>query len=213
MSSQEPQPVWAEMSPQGPPPQPPSGSGKIWMGLGIGCGVVLLLCCGIGGFIFYKFRNVATTDPVKVRETSDSIALLNLPPEFQPLMAINFFVFKMAMWQGAGGNAMCMLMEFSPDAAQGQTEEQMLAQMEQQLQSQGQGQQVQVVTSEEVQVTIRGEERTFQFNRGTAQNTNQEVWQVMGSFQGNVGPAIVMFIAPTDQYEEDDIIEILEGIE
>ena len=68
-------------------------SGTKWLlGLGIGCGVVVLLCCGgIAGIGFFGARFASQSmveDPAEIVVISNEIATIDVPPDLKPTKAL-----------------------------------------------------------------------------------------------------------------------------
>ena len=77
-------------------PRGMSGTTKVLLAFGIGCGVLLLLCCGLvgfGGFAGYRyFQNALIDDPDKVRQITDAIVTIEIPESLEPKMAMDMRV-------------------------------------------------------------------------------------------------------------------------
>ena len=59
-----------------PPVRRGMGTGaKVLLTLGAVLGVLLLLCCGVGGFFFYRVGHAITKDPEAVRQVAARVRL------------------------------------------------------------------------------------------------------------------------------------------
>src|SRR5262249_35057590 len=159
---------------------------KVLLILGSIAGVCLLACCGGGIFLYIKAKdaiqnfaqNFTTTDPEEIRQRTAEIMHIDIPEEFPPLRAFNFFVMKQILYGKEASGSMVMIMEINQQmqGAQGganmkQQREQMLRQMRQQQQQQGQGAgnmdtEITEESSETREFTINGEKVPFEFIKG-----------------------------------------------
>src|SRR4051794_25821713 len=74
-------------SPDGPQ-KGSSGTKKVLLGVFIGLGLVIVLCCG-GGVLFTMMagqyaKNAVVSDPVKIKAGADAIAKVNIPADMHP---------------------------------------------------------------------------------------------------------------------------------
>jgi hypothetical protein len=190
------------------------GGSKVMLGVGIGCGIVLLLCCGVGVAVYMTFQSAfqIETDPGKAAAIAQSITDLEAPAGFNPQMSMsikvpfaNKKVMTMSVYTGPNNKGSLIVAEFGEEMA-GNNPEQMRMQMEQSMRQQQQGQGAQKLQLEgeprEVKTTIRGQESTFTIQKGKGEN-GEEFYQVQGSFQGKGGPAFVLGQFPADQIDEE----------
>lgn len=194
------------------------GGSKLLLGLGIGCGLMLLLCCGGGVAVFMIGKSAVQveTSPVPVATVAQGITDMDVPAGFEPKMSMsikvpfaNKKVMTMAFYTGPNENGIIMAAEFGEEMA-GNDPEQMKLQIEQsmrqQQQRQGQGaKNLQMEgESKEVTVTVRGEECTFTIQRGKAQN-EEEFVQIEGTFTSKEGgPAFLFGQLPASDFSEED---------
>ena len=194
-----------------------SGGSKVLLGLGIGCGLVLLLCCGIGGFGVYMFKSAFTiqTTPAEVAATGQSITDMQPPEGLTPVMGMSIKnpmngqkIMTMATYGGPNQKGILIVAEFDQQMV-GANPEQMRLQLEQSMQQQGQqhgnqGPQQLQMSGEprEVKTTVRDQETTFTIQKGKAPD-GTEYYQVQGTFQGKGGPGFLMGQFPADQIDEE----------
>jgi hypothetical protein len=208
------------------PDMPPakSGGSKVWLFLGVGCGVVVLLCCGgglIGTFVIGKNSFQMTQDPAEVRQKSSQIADFDVPEGFQPKVAVTMNIpftgqklMSMAVFappDDDGGVFLTELGQFSANADR----EQMRAQMEQQMKQQGQGpkaKQLNVLDSHDIEVEINGKPATFKIQKAEDPQTKKQYVQVDGVFDGKGGPGILIAQLKSDDFSEEDAEAMVRSI-
>jgi len=81
-SQTEMNPNWAQ------PEKQRSGCGGGMSCLLIGCGGMLLLCCGVVTWGFFYFRSMVTEDPAEIAAQRDRIAKIDVPGSLEPAMGI-----------------------------------------------------------------------------------------------------------------------------
>jgi len=210
---------------QAPPKTGMSGGSKVLVGLGIGCAVVVFLCCGGGILLGLYFKNYAqqtlNQDPQVVKQKTDQIAKIKLPAAFQPTWSMDMKVpftgqpmMLFTVWEDPAAKSTIMLGLFGPMFAQNQA--QMQASFNQQMQQQGKGGspqplQNQKISSENLQ--IRGKPVTFVFTEGKDPQSGRSRIQVNGSFQGSNGPTMVIGDFDAQTYPKEKVVSILETIQ
>ncbi|HJT32181.1 MAG TPA: hypothetical protein VJ783_09070 [Pirellulales bacterium] len=209
------------MPPAYGPGQRQGGGSKIWLFLGVGCGVMLLLCCGVGTALFMTLKQSiqTTNDPAEVAQISKGIADVDLPPGFEPKGAFTMGVpfsdkklFTVAGYGHTAGDAMISLAEFPVDFAQAD-QQQLKQQLDQSLQQQGQrAKSLQVDESRTIDVTINGAPAAFAIQQASDRATNAKYVQVIGVFKGKSGTAMLMAQLPADQYTEEDAEKLVRSI-
>lgn len=199
-----------------PPPQPPR---KIWPWvLGAGCGVMLLVCCGVGGALFYVGAKVAqgvSQDPVVVREVASSIAEIELPPELAPKfsMKLPFPTMDMTLVIFGDGENMVMLGDMQGTAFANATPEALARQMEDSMRTQtGNRESINAESTEKREFTIRGKPAEFVFTEGTGANSQKKLTEVMGAFPSEEGFVIVVIHAEAEKFSKEQLVEIIESI-
>lgn len=199
-----------------PPQQPPR---KVWPWvLGAGCGVALLICCGVGGGIFYIGAKVAkgvSQDPVVVREIASSIAEIELPPELAPRFSMKLPIPTMDMTLvifGDGEN-MAMLGDMQGAAFANATPEALAKQMEDSMRGQsGNRESINAESTEKREFTIRGKPAEFVFTEGTGANSQKKLTEVMEAFPSEAGFVIVVLHVEADKFSKEQLVEIIESI-
>ena len=202
------------------PPVPPTPSPrKVWPWvLGAGCGVTLLLCCGVVGGIGYITAQVAkgaSQDPVVVREVAASIAEIEVPPELAPLMSLKLPVPTMNMKFALFGNDdnMVMLGDMQGEAFANSTPEALATQMETSMGRQsGNRESINDESTEKRVITIPGKPAEFVFSEGTGVNTQKKLAEVVGAFPSENGYVIVVIHVDAEKYSKDQLVQIVESI-
>jgi len=73
-----------------------SGTTKVLLGMGIGCGVLVLLCCGFfGASTFWLVRaaqHALTEDPNEIRRLTDEIVAIKIPDSLPPKAGMDLSV-------------------------------------------------------------------------------------------------------------------------
>ena len=207
-------------APQTPPPK--GGGSTIWLVLGIGCGLVLLLCCGGGVAMFFvgKSALTITQNPAEVAQQSQAIAEIEVPEGFKPKMAMTTKVpftaqplMSMAVYSPDNEQGGIFLMEFGGQFGANMDREQLKMQMEQSMSQQGQhSKKLNVLESRDVEVQIRGQPATFRIQKAEDPATKQEYVQVEGTFNGKQGPAILVGQLKADDFSEDDAEKLVRSI-
>ena len=209
---------------QAPPQTGMSGSSKVLLGMGIGCGVLAFLCCGgVIVAVFYArqyIKGAIKTDPQVVRQKTDEIVKVKLPAGFQPTMSMDMTVpftgqpmMLFAVWEDKAAKSLIMFGLCAPMFAQNPV--QMEASFDQQMQQQGKGNrqplQNQKISSENIQ--IRGKPVMFTFTEGKDPQTGGSRITVKGNFEGSNGSVIVVGNFDAKTYPKDKIVSTLETIQ
>lgn len=208
----------------GSPYRPPLGEGApptnrsrgVMLGLGIGCGVLLLLCCGGVAMLIWLFRSSTNQDPAAVRRIAAEIAEVPLPPEFEPKFSIDmWFGFKGERLKGAvfesKKQGVFMMGTYSAQMSDAEGE-QLMEQMSGnfRMQDGGANEKLDIIESKTVKLSMRGKPASFKFAKVENTETKVRFWQVAGTFQGKQGPAMIKMIVPLGEYSDKDIMHMLE---
>ena len=193
---------------------------KVLIWLAVGFGGLTLLCCGGVLWIGYHFADSVSEDPAKIAAVTDEMAEIDVPEGFDPKMSFDmknpFSGERIMAWVAyldEESQSTLMLCGMGPGAGV-QDPEQMQLQFEQSMQQQGMQQQQDMVStqSETRQLTVRGQPTSFTFTTGVTESGSPRI-QVAGVFQGKTGPVILMLDADAEKYPEEQIVEMIEGIE
>jgi hypothetical protein len=145
-----------------------------------------------------------------VGEVARSMVDYNLPAGLQEEMAMSFFGIKTAVFSGSNQQSMVMLMQF-PAALAG-NEAEMQRQMEESFSQQfgSDDHRFEVIGSENV--TVNGQPAIFTTSESISDDATMR--QVIGIFRSKDGnPAMVMAMAPVDQWQRDGIDRFLESMQ
>jgi hypothetical protein len=203
------------------PPSPAKGGSKIWLFLGLGCGFVLLLCCGGGVGFFFLAKNAVqvVADPAAAQQEASQIAEFDLPAGFKAQSAFAVknplngqAVMTMVVFTGPNNEPSIFLMEFGQLMAN-VDREQLRMQMEQQMRQQGQQmKRLEVAESRDVEVQIRGQQALFKIQKAEDPQTKQQFVQIEGFFEGKQGPTVLMGQIKADSFSEDDAEKFVRSI-
>jgi hypothetical protein len=187
----------------------------VWIGLG----VALLFCCGavlVAGLVFWqagkKIQEGIKADPEAAAEAAHKIADYDLPEGYQEQMAMEIMFYSLVMIgpeysSGSPTGPVFMLAQFKAGVNQEQMEEQLRQSFEQQAGNRGLS--LSLVKVEDK--TIRGEETEVATYEGTDEN-GLVIRQVITSFPGKDGTAMLMIMGPADLWDQDAIDAFIESI-
>jgi hypothetical protein len=197
--------------------QPATNKNKwIWIGLG----AAAIFCCGavlVAGLVFWqagkKLQEGMKTDPEAAAEAAHQIVDYDLPEGYQEQVAMEilFYSFVVIAPEGSSGMSngpVFMLAQFQSGMV---NQEQMEQQLRQSLEQQAgnRGLDMELVKAEEK--TIRGEETQVVTYEGTDENGNV-FRQVITSFPGKDGTAMLMIMGPTELWDQDKVDAFIESI-
>ncbi len=196
--------------------QPTTNKNKwIWIGLG----AALLFCCGavlVAGLVFWqvgkKFQEGVKADPEAAAEAAHKIADYDLPEGYQEQMAMEIMIYSFVMIgpeysSGRATGPVFMLAQFKAGVNQEQIEQQLRQSFEQQAGNRGL--RMSLVKVEDK--TIRGAETQVATYEGTDEN-GLVIRQVVTSFPGKDGAAMLMIMGPADLWDQDVIDAFIESI-
>ena len=196
--------------------QPTTNKNKwIWIGLG----AALLFCCGavlVAGLVFWqagkKIQEGVKADPEAAAEAAHKIADYDLPEGYQEQMAMEIMIYSFVMIgpeysSGSATGPVFMLAQFKAGVNQEQMEEQLRQSFEQQAGNRGLSMSLVKVEDK----TIRGAETQVATYEGTDEN-GLVIRQVVTSFPGKDGAAMLMIMGPADLWDQDVIDAFIESI-
>lgn len=204
--------------------QAPAKSGsRFWLFLGLGCGGLLLLCCGGGliGTVLIGKNSMQMTqnDPAAVQQKASEIADFDLPDGFQPDTAISISV-------PFTGQTLMSMVSFTPPDKQGMVfltavgtiaagadRDQVRHDVEQRMNQQGMGaKNLDVEESRDLELEIRGKPAKFRIQKARDPQTKQDYVQFDGVFEGKQGAAVLIGQVKADDFTEDDAEQLLRSI-
>jgi hypothetical protein len=203
------------------PRQGMSGTAKVLIGAGIGCGLLVLLCCGFFGgsaFLFVKeAKDSLSKDPARIREVTESIVTIEIPASLPPAMTfevrvpiLNTRVMTWAMYGNENQHNMLMLMEFA-----GQFDEQNMNMQWRQSMRQNGGREMEDIdidSSETVDHEVNGQPGTFKVMQGKTHGDKRQVWQVMGTFHGKEGQAMLVLHVDETDFTKEQVLELVNSM-
>jgi hypothetical protein len=198
-----------------------SGSNKLLLGLGIGCGLLVVICCGGGGlssyFYFQNVKNSLSKDPTRIREVTAEIVTIEVPEALPPMMCVSIPIpltgktfMTMAMYGDEGDKNMMVLMQFGWQM----DEQQMNIQWRNQMRTSGRRdiEDVDIEQTETRDLEINGRSAQFRIASGQAHKTNRKVWQVVGTFNGKGGSAMLFLQMNQDDLSKEDLLKMLDSM-
>jgi hypothetical protein len=196
--------------------QPSTNKNKwIWIGLG----AAVLFCCGavlVASLVFWqagkKLQEGMKTDPEAAAEAAHQIADYDLPEGYQEQVAMDIMVYSFVMIgpkdsSGSVNGPVFMLAQFQAGINQEQMEEQLRHSLQQQAGNRGLN--MSLVSVEEK--TIRGEKTQVATYEGSDEN-GFVVRQVITSFPGKDGTAMLMIMGPAELWDQDMVDAFIESI-
>jgi hypothetical protein len=198
-----------------------SGTTKVLLGMGIGCGVLVLLCCGFfGASTFWLVRTAQqalTKDPEEIRRLTDQIVAIKIPESLPPKagmdLTLPFVGTKFMTWVAYGADEShngLFLAQFAEGLVK---EEDMRTQWRDSMRQSGERDwdDIKVEESDNVEIPVNGSNATFTISKGQ-DSKSREVWQVMGSFHGKGGPAMLALKVGTADFTREQLFEILNSM-
>jgi hypothetical protein len=216
------------MSQSTPPPINPydvperrgmSGTAKVLLGLGIGCGLLVVLCCGVlgfGSFAIVKMAQDSTShDPAQIHDIASEIALIQIPDSLKPKLGLNLNVplvgpvMKGAVFQDDAKRNVLLIGQFNRAFADQAGFEAQLRGSFDELDSE----ELENPETEVVDVKINGDLAKFTLSKGMGRRSREESWEVIGQFAGATGPALLIFEGRTADFTKEQIIAMLKSME
>jgi hypothetical protein len=206
-----------------------SGTKKLLLGLGMGCGLVVLLCCGGGGaFFYFVARSMqASSDPKEVVELTKSMADLAIPEGLQPSKSFNMEKMPMfgqlipswVLYQNKQAGATLLLaqskvLQSQPQANIRQTIQQMMGPIFQQQGVEFPNREL-AEKNKEIDThvcTIRGVQVTFTIVTGDDEQTKARRIRVTGVFPGKVTSVALLLDADADKLAKPAVVKMLDSI-
>ncbi|MBI3840156.1 MAG: hypothetical protein HY288_19715 [Planctomycetia bacterium] len=196
-----------------------STTSKVFLGLGVGCAVILMLCCGGLGFSGYALvriaKNSTVHDPRQIEDILDEIVTIQVPDSLTPTIGINVDLpvlgpfLKGVLYQDAKKKSMLLVGRFNPSFANRDTFETQLRSSVEERDSED----IEVSESESLDMKIHDEPAHFSIARGTGRESHEESWEVIGQFEAlDGGPAILIFKGRTVDFTKDQVLDMLKSM-
>ncbi len=127
-------------------------------------------------------------------------------------MKMNLWVFKMKMGIYESANSENSIMMVAEASIAGANPDEMEHNIRQSMQDQGKGNEIRIEKAEQRELVVQGENKSFLFAEGTDLNTDKKFYQVSGDFRGKKGTGFLIFQMEEDDYDEEQIIKIIESV-
>jgi len=210
-----------------------AGSGAKWIiGLGIGCGGILALCCGLGVLGMYligsSLQESITEDPQMVVELTGQLTEIDIPEKLKPKLAVDAKIpftdkmyFKGVVFDAEKEDALLVIgmlgewLQSKYADVQSQREEELRTVLELIAQEDKVNQHEDMVVENlrQKKVAIRGKEAVFNITTGKGVATRAPRIEVDGSFIGKDGhPVVLALFADADALNEEQVDAIIESI-
>jgi len=188
-----------------------SGGSKVLLGLGIGCGIMLLLCCGgVGAFFFLAKDMIKVEDtPAAVAAVGQEITELTPPSGFEPAVSMKITVpiinkgGTTVMYEHAAHEGLIQLTQVPADIP-AEEQQAIRVQIEQTLRQQGRGVQQLALSGDrrEIKTEVRGKPAVFTVQEAKS-GSGETFYQVQGEFEGKNGLASITAQFPAEQIDEE----------
>ncbi|MEX0717049.1 MAG: hypothetical protein WD066_10690 [Planctomycetaceae bacterium] len=190
-------------------------------------GGFVMLCCGGLAWFGWRAQQSVIRDPDGVREATATIAEIEIPERFRPvggldtqrLPVVGRFMpggMRMVMYESPSGGAL-MLMALDRELLAGEDDpETLMRRMLEQQKAPRRPHQVEVDPDDAVvrEFEVRGRTVPFQFTKARDEKSGVAGRQVMGVFDAQDGnSAILVIFVPETEYDEAEIVRIIESIE
>lgn len=174
-------------------------------------GVVVLLCCGVGLYIFASSERHA--NPEVVREKTAEILEIDVPEAFVPREAVhaNLIVWEIDVVMYALEDNPRGKLVLGKVKGPGMDQAEMQMEMRRALGDPEGAGELTITRSETREFEIRGEEVSFLFGEATDEAGN-EYRVVRGSFPTDDGQGFLSVQIPPENYDEDVIVDMIESI-
>ncbi len=197
-------------------------SSGCWWGLGIGCGLLLLACCGGVGFFGYMFAKgvQVSEDPAVASRLADEIANFDVPDSVSPKESMKFEIpfftaipkFRMVIYHEDEGTGVMILGEFTLDYAEANPE-QIRAQMDQTLAQQGRNlPPLTDVESKDFTTDINGQPATFRISTGKNPDDGQSYVRVQGPFKTEKGTGFIFAQLREEGFSKEQAEDLIKSI-
>jgi hypothetical protein len=200
------------------PPEPPRSGcgGKLLKGLGCGCLLVVLFCCGglVGSYAWIK--KSISDDPAQARALTQEIAGIDIPASLAPVGSLTMrfpltakLIAKGALYQDANAHSF-LILGTGPLLNAGNTE-----QIQKSILLQRPGEHAEALIDEHVEqkeLKVKGQTTTFVFTEGKDPETHNKRLEVIGLFPGREGMAVFSFVGDGEKYSAETIKKLIESI-
>ena len=194
------------------PPQPKSNlAWKILLGLAGGGLLLVLLCAGVGYFVF---SNTMSVDPAKVRAVAQDIATVKLPDYFLPTMSMSIMGVRMAFFDGEDHRGVFALLDAADEVRQDRAtfEAEMRKKIGDQVNQQHRFDDREELERSTDTFLIKGQPVEMEVVV-TESDDGTKFHEISGSFEGAENLAFLFVKAPEDKLTADELRQMIESIE
>jgi hypothetical protein len=205
-----------------PEPRGMSGTTKVLLAFGIGCGLLVVLCCGIfglGGVWLASWAgNSVSEEPAKVREATEEIVKIKIPESLEPKavfdLRVPFRGDRIMTWvsyEGASADNHLVLGQFGRPLANIEDFE---SHMKQSMRESGRDdrEDLDISESETIDTRIHDQDAQFKIAKGKGRRSNKEFWEATGQFRGDGGQAILLLRLASDDFTKEQVLEIINSM-
>jgi len=179
-------------------------------GLGL---IVMLLCCGVGGWMMWSLFPKMTSNPVEVAEIGKQVLDVEIPDDFQPETAMtidNFaMTMRMANFRHKQDKGTLLLGDFQMKLG---NHDQKLDIQQKLDQNSKDGPKLQMGDSKVREFQVRGKAVPFRFSDAVDQETKKKFRVVEGDLEAPKGGAFIKLIIDAEAYDEDAVVKMIESI-
>ena len=176
-------------------------------------GLVVLLCCGIGLWIWSTGTFEVVQTPDAAIETTREIVSIDIPETFKPKQSMKMGLFgvgfEMALYETEDGAGGLVIGEMKGVPAGNAQPEMQMRQALQQRDGQGE---LKVNRSETRELEVRGQSVRFEFAEAV-DDAGNEFRLVSGAFATEDGQGFLLVQMPAESYDEEAVVEMIESIE
>lgn len=176
--------------------------------LGILAALVVLCLCIAGGFAAFtifaanKAGQAIDMDPAQVEAQAGAIAGFDLPAGFEPAVSMDLLGMKMAGYNSSDERSHIFLMQFP--ASMQLSSDDMQKQIERAMNSSQQNYgDLEMKVVETRDVTIKGNQEQATISEGEGSNGSYRQLAVM--FEGNGGQAFLIYMTPTENWDDAEV--------
>jgi hypothetical protein len=207
-------------------PEPPrpgmSGATKVLLGLGVGCGLIVLLCCGVFGagtfFVAQMAQQALSNDPDKVHDLTAEIVTIQIPDTLKPLGSldlnipiVNTRLMTGVAYRDASQYNVLMLGQFGEQFADDETMQLHWKQFSHE--SGRHADDVRIEESEKYDTQVNGQPANFTIGKGRDRKAEREVWEVAGKFRGHGGPAVLILRLNASDFSKEQVLDVLKSMQ
>jgi hypothetical protein len=218
-----------------PPARRSSGKGKLLAGIGIGCVVAGLLCCGLvvgaGWWAVELVAQMISVDPAAIRDKTQQIASLEVPARFEPEMMLHIDppfldeIGSMVVYENKADNESLLLGEYRDLDVANRPPSDVFRDIDTNVSISINGQKRQIDVQEDerradfeetsrepLERPMRGGTARFEIVQGKEKGTGRERIIAYGTFPGHRGGGIFRMSVDAANSSVEDVKRIIETL-